>query len=150
MALMLRVNKLLAMAKDSGGLHIIIVGKVFLWLISHSIILQLWRPFHEHLSPHQFGVSTPGGCEAILFSIWAILDLHPDWAMMQVDVENVFNKVSWTTIFKKLCDARGLLANIVPFTRLFHGAHLKKKLQHGWHVERVTIIESSASTKQGP
>ncbi len=45
MALMLEVGKLLAMAKDTDGFHPILVSKVFLWLINHSIVLQLWRPF---------------------------------------------------------------------------------------------------------
>jgi hypothetical protein len=41
MALMLGVNKLLAMIMDIGGLHFIIVSKVFLQLINRSIVLQL-------------------------------------------------------------------------------------------------------------
>jgi hypothetical protein len=39
MALVLGVSKLLAMAKDIGGLHPIIIGEVFLQLISCSIVL---------------------------------------------------------------------------------------------------------------
>jgi len=39
--LVLGTNKLLAMAKDIGGLHIIAIGKVFFQLINHSIVLQL-------------------------------------------------------------------------------------------------------------
>jgi hypothetical protein len=46
MALLLRVvSKLLAMAKDTSGLRPIAVGRVFLQLISYSIVLQLWGPF---------------------------------------------------------------------------------------------------------
>jgi hypothetical protein len=41
MALMLRVNRLLAMAKDIGGLHPIAIGEVFFQLINHSIVLSL-------------------------------------------------------------------------------------------------------------
>jgi hypothetical protein len=48
---------------------LVIVGEVFLQLMSHSIVLQLWEPFQKHLSPHQFGVWTLGGCEAIPFGI---------------------------------------------------------------------------------
>jgi hypothetical protein len=39
MALVLEVSKLLAMAKDIGGLRPITIGEVFLWFISHSIVL---------------------------------------------------------------------------------------------------------------
>jgi len=38
-ALMLAVIRLLVMAKDIGGLHIIVIGKVFLQLINRSIVL---------------------------------------------------------------------------------------------------------------
>jgi hypothetical protein len=81
-ALVLRANKLLAMAKAIGGLCPITIGEVLLELINYSIILQLWGPFQEHLSPYQFGISTLGGCEAIPFNVQALFDLHLDWAVM--------------------------------------------------------------------
>jgi len=43
--------------------------------------------------------------------------------MMQIDIEHIFNNIYWTIIFFKLCDVEGPLANIVPFTMLFYGAH---------------------------
>ncbi len=52
MALMLGASKLLAMAKDSGGFHPIVIGKMFFQPINRSIVLQFWGPFQEHLSPH--------------------------------------------------------------------------------------------------
>jgi hypothetical protein len=69
MALMLGANILLVVAKDIGGLHPIILIEVFLRLISHSIVLQLQGSFYEHLSRHQFGVSTLRGHESIFFRI---------------------------------------------------------------------------------
>jgi hypothetical protein len=50
---------------------------------------------------------------------------------MQVDIENVFNNIFQAVIFKKLQDAKRLLASIVPFTRLFNGAHSSLYYQHG-------------------
>jgi hypothetical protein len=41
----LGVNKLLAMAKDIGGLPPITEVEVFLWFISRSIVLELQGPF---------------------------------------------------------------------------------------------------------
>jgi hypothetical protein len=43
----------------------------------------------------------------------------------------------------------GLLASIVPFIMLFYGIHYPFYYQHGQHVEGVTIIESTLSTRQG-
>jgi hypothetical protein len=78
------------MVKDKKGLYPIGIGEMFLQLISWFIILQLWGSFQEHLSPHQFGVSTPKGCETILFGIKTLLDLHPNWIVMQIDVVMAF------------------------------------------------------------
>jgi hypothetical protein len=53
----------------------------------------------------------------------SLLDLHPKWVMMQMNVENVLNIIlNWTTIFRKLWNIKGLLANIIPFAKLFYGA----------------------------
>jgi hypothetical protein len=45
MALVLGANRLMAMAKDNGGLYPIVVNEVFLRLISHFIVLQFCGPF---------------------------------------------------------------------------------------------------------
>ncbi len=97
-------------------------------------ILQLWGPFQEHLSPHQFKVSTPRGYVAIPFGIQAFLKLYREWVVMQIDVENTFNNNSQTTIWFKLCDVKGPLTSIVPFTMLFYGAHsfLTTKMSNMW------------------
>jgi hypothetical protein len=34
--------------------------------------------FQEHISPHQFRISTLGGYVAILFGIQSLVDLHPN------------------------------------------------------------------------
>jgi hypothetical protein len=42
---------------------------------------------------------------------------------MQVNVENVFNSIFQTIIFRKFIEIKGPLANTVPFTKLFYGVH---------------------------
>jgi len=92
MALMLGINKLLAMAKHLKSSFYCHKQGVFLF-ISCSIVLQLQGSLQKHLSPHQFGVSNLGGYETIFFGIITLLNLHLDWILMQVDVEYVFNSV---------------------------------------------------------
>ncbi len=113
-ALVLGVNKLLTMAKDTSGLRFITMGKVF---------FSPYQSFHCPITsrvilgapiPHQFRVSTPKGCEAIFFGIRTLLNLHFNWAMMQVDVENNFNSVSQTVIFRELCDVKGAFGEHCP------------------------------------
>jgi hypothetical protein len=43
--LMLRANKLLAMAKDTGGLYLVVIRETFIQFINHSIVLHLQMPF---------------------------------------------------------------------------------------------------------
>jgi hypothetical protein len=54
--------------------------------------------------------------------------------MMQVNVKNAFNNVSETTIFRDLCDVWGPLTSIIPFIKLFYGAHSSLYYQHEQHV----------------
>jgi hypothetical protein len=68
---------------------------------------------------------------------------------MQINIENAFNSIFWVIIFKKLCDAKGLLLNIAVFIKLFYVIHFSLCYQCGWHFEGVIIIESSLGTKQG-
>jgi hypothetical protein len=62
-------------------------------------------------------------CETILFGIITFFNLHLDEGMIQIDIENTFNSISQVVIFKELQGAMELFAIIVPFTRLFYGAH---------------------------
>jgi hypothetical protein len=55
--------------------------------------------------------------------------------------------MSRVVIFKEFCDVGGLLASIIPFTKLFYDVHSSFYYQHGQHVEGVTIIESSSGTR---
>jgi hypothetical protein len=43
----------------------------------------------------------------------------------------------------------GPLGSIIFYIILFYGVHSTLYYQHGWHVEGVTIIESSLGTRQG-
>ncbi len=68
--------------------------------------------------------------------------------MMQVNFKNAFNNVFQATIFRELCDGRGPLTSIIPFTKLFYGTHSSLYYQHGQHAEGITIIESTSGMRQ--
>jgi len=91
----------------------------------------------------------PKGYKTILFGIKILLDLHLAWIVMQVNVKNTFDDVSWIIIIFKLRNVKGPLVNIVPFTKLFYDVHSSLYYLHGQHEEGVTIIESFLSTRRG-
>jgi hypothetical protein len=47
----------------------------------------------EHFSFHQFGVATWGSYEMVVHGVHGMLDLHPNWVVLQVDVHNVLNSL---------------------------------------------------------
>jgi len=68
--------------------------------------------------------------------------------MMQVDVKNAFNIISFICFFRELQDVGGPLVNIVLYIILFCDVHFLKNFQHGQDEEGVIIIESSLGMKQ--
>jgi hypothetical protein len=51
---------------------------------------------------HQFGVAVRGSYELVVHGIQATLDVHPNWAVLQVDIVNAFNIISHRVVVKKL------------------------------------------------
>jgi hypothetical protein len=50
-----------------------------------------------------------------------MLDLHLEWVVvLQVDVQNIFNLVSWTTIFQELWSSICTLDRFFPFVCWFY------------------------------
>jgi len=86
----------------------------------NSLSYRIWGRF-KNTFPHINLEFQPLGCETIFFGIRTFFNLHPDYIVMQINLENAFNGVFQTTIFKELRDVGGPLVNIVPFTRLFYG-----------------------------
>jgi len=71
------VVRLLTMTKPSSGVCCIGVGETLCWFTSYILCLQFYKAFATHFSPHQFGVTTKGGCEVVIHGIRCTLDLHP-------------------------------------------------------------------------
>jgi hypothetical protein len=58
------------------------------------LVLQFKDTFIEYFSPHQFGVTTLGGCKTMVHGVKATLNLYPKWVVLQMDVRNAFYLVS--------------------------------------------------------
>jgi hypothetical protein len=55
--------------------------------------------FSLHFLPHQFGVVVKGEREDVVHGIQTILDIHPNWVVLHVDIMNAFHSISCATIF---------------------------------------------------
>ncbi|KAL2649812.1 hypothetical protein R1flu_017940 [Riccia fluitans] len=122
-ARILRASRLLALEKDAGGMHLIVVGETLYCLVARSISLQYRDAFAAHFEPWQFAMATPDSCETIVHGLWATFDLHPDWIVLQIDIRNAFNTISREVIFRDLRSAPGTLDPLFPFVRSFYSQH---------------------------
>jgi hypothetical protein len=66
------------MTKPSNGVHPIAMGEKLYQLTSHILCIQFHETFATHFSPRQFGITTKGGCEAVIHDIKCTVDLHLD------------------------------------------------------------------------
>jgi hypothetical protein len=57
------------------------------------LVIQSKDTFVKHFSPHQFGVAMPSGCETMVHGVRVMLDLHLEWVVLLVDVQNMFNSI---------------------------------------------------------
>jgi hypothetical protein len=80
--------------KQSKGICLITINVVTYHLVAHILAIQFKDILADHFNPHQFGVATYGGCEIMVHDVQAMLDLHPHWVVLQVDVHTTFNSMS--------------------------------------------------------
>jgi hypothetical protein len=89
----------LTLEKQFGGICPITISGVTYCLVAHILAIQFRDIFIEPFGPYQFGVVICGRKETLVRSIWTMLDLHPNWVVLQVDVHNAFNSISRSVIF---------------------------------------------------
>ncbi|KAL2631235.1 hypothetical protein R1flu_015921 [Riccia fluitans] len=77
------------------------------------------------------------------------LDLHPDWVVLQVDIWNAFNIVSWEALFSELRAAIGSLDQLFHFMRFFYVRHLLLYFSHYFCEDEVSLLSSESGTYQG-
>jgi len=51
----------------------------------------------------------PGECKTMVHGVRPMLDLHLEWVVLKVDVQNTFNSIFQTTIFQELRSCIGTL-----------------------------------------
>jgi hypothetical protein len=113
--------RLLAVAKpingQPDGVRPLAVGEVLHRLVARAVGLQLWDRFQQHFAPLQYGVATPGGCEAIVAGIRAYIEQEPQSLVLQVDLADAFNEVDCVVMFEELWDH---FPKLVPFVCYFY------------------------------
>ncbi len=76
------------------------IGDVTQHLVAHTLVIEFWDNFVKHFNSHQFSVTIHGRCEIMVYYIQTMLNLYPNWVVLQVDVHKTFNSVSQLANFR--------------------------------------------------
>jgi len=58
------------------------ISRVTYHLVAHTLIIQFRDILTEHFNLHQFGLTIHGDYETMVYGVWAMLDLHPNWVVL--------------------------------------------------------------------
>lgn len=91
------------------------------------------------------------GDEIVIYEVWMMLNLHLDCVLLQVNVCNVFNLMSWSTIFFKLWFLFGSLNDFFSFVQwLYAYSSPSYSFQTYQHGDFIIILLKSATQHGGP
>ena len=96
------------------------VGECLRRAINSAVLSEMKPAFAEHLWPQQIAIGIPSGISLLVFGVRALLDLHPDWVAVRIDLSNAFNQIKRAAVLRRLEDSPSLRC-LVP---LFWASHV--------------------------
>ena len=107
----------------------IAVGEVWRRAIHKAVAVSVRESAEGVFFPQQVAVGVAGGMSKMVFGMRLLLEAHPEWALVKVDLKNAFNEVDRVKVLRALSgfrDLRGLLrvmwATLQPKSEVFfHG-----------------------------
>ena len=116
----LRVGRMVALRKQSGGIRGLVMADVFRHLVSRTLAQQAATAFQESCAPFQYALSTRAGAEALVRGLGLSTELSARATVASVDGVGAYDHVSRAAMFEGLRrDNR--LAGLIPFVRQFYG-----------------------------
>jgi hypothetical protein len=131
----------------SGGVRPIAIGELFYRVTATYAVRKVIPAAVTLLSPHQYGVGVPGGCELIIHSLQHTLtDRSTDrrFAALRVDIRNAFNTCDRALLLRKLYDT----PQLASLWRIAHFAYSTPSHLHLQGCEGEHIM-STNGVRQG-
>ena len=91
---LLRLGRITALQKPSGGIRGIVVGDVFRRLVARTMAQQLNAAVERATSPFQYELTTRAGVECVAHVVQSLTGLDPGVTVLSVDDAGAFDLIS--------------------------------------------------------
>ena len=99
------------------------IGECLRRAIHTSIATQYKDIFRDHFWPQQVAVGVHGGLSLLVVGIQLVLELHPDWVVVKLDLKNAYNEIKRAAVLARLAESDSL-HSLIPLTRaVYQGAN---------------------------
>ena len=140
-------SRLVALLKgetEEEGVRPIAMGEALHRLTSRWLTHQHLTEMRQALAPLQLGVGVSDGAATVVRGIRGVMDAHPTWSLLSLDVANAFNSVERVAMYEGL-RARGF-QRFIPFLRQFYSTP-SDLLYFG--VQCPAVLQSARGVRQG-
>ena len=117
----LRVGRLVALRKPNGRVRALVVGDVLRRLLGRALAQHFAPHFQSACLPHQFGLSTRVGTEAVNRPLRAATEANPRATVLSVDAVGAFDHVARGAMLDALL-ANPALQPLLPYARQFYAS----------------------------
>ena len=117
----LRVGRVVALRKSNGRVRALVVGDVMRRLVARTLAQQFAPAFEAACLPHQYGLSTRAGTEAVIRLLRAATEADARATVLSVDAVGAFDHVARQSMLNALLERRDLRP-LLPYARQFYAA----------------------------
>ena len=138
-AALLGDSDMVALPKASGsGLRPIALLELIRNVAGNIAMKASTDTLREALFPLQMAVAVKGGIETVIHAVRGILSKMPEWVLLQIDFENMFNEISRDGVLKAVMRH---CPQALPFVRVFYARRAWVSLKASEVIDNFCICE---------
>ena len=118
---LLRLGRITALRKPSGGIRGIVVGDTFRRLVARTIAQQINPAVERATAPFQYALTTRAGVECVAHVIQTLTDLDHAATVLSVDGVGAFDLISRASMLEGLRAMEGG-DSVLPFVSQFYSS----------------------------